>query len=61
MGRGGKHYHGNESPIEDQEWYIKENALAIVRKKDEQLCRLRNRIYKLEQGIRSLREELKRR
>jgi uncharacterized membrane protein YqiK len=50
---GGKKARGCEAPPEDQEWFIRENAVALVRARDAKIARLRERITKLEKTVRS--------
>jgi hypothetical protein len=47
---GGKKARGCEAPAEDQEWFIRENAVALVRQRDAKIVRLRKRITDLDRA-----------
>ncbi len=49
---GGKKGRGCEAPVEDQEAFIRGNAVALVRERDEKIARLRRRVTELEQRAR---------
>jgi hypothetical protein len=52
--------HENEkAPQEDREWFLRDNAVAVVRDKDALICRLRHHIKKLEEAVRSLKALLR--
>lgn len=48
---------GYEAPVEDRDWYIKENAVLLVRERDEKICKLRKKINDLEKSRIALRGE----
>jgi hypothetical protein len=53
---GGKR--GCEAPIEEQEAFIRENAVALVRAKQEKIARLRKRVTQLERTCAALRAQI---
>jgi uncharacterized protein involved in exopolysaccharide biosynthesis len=57
---GGRKGRGCEAPLAEQEQFIRENAVALVRDRDAKIARLRKRVTQLEQSVRGLREELRR-
>ncbi len=56
---GGRKARGCEAPPEDQEWYVRENAVAIVRAKNEQIERLRKELSRKDDAIRGYKGMLK--
>lgn len=55
---GGKKKHVNESPPEEAEEFMRENAVALIRQRDQKIERLRKRISQLEKSNASFRELL---
>jgi uncharacterized protein involved in exopolysaccharide biosynthesis len=58
---GGKRARGCDAPMDDQEAFIRENAVVLVREKNEKIARLRKRVTQLEQSLRDVRKELAKR
>jgi inactivated superfamily I helicase len=55
---GNKNYEASDAPPEDREWFLRENAAAVVAEKDLKIARLRERVRKLENVNRSMRRQL---
>lgn len=57
---GGRRARGYEGTEEEWTAFVRENAIELVRARDEKIRRLRERVTKLEHSVRDLREQLRR-
>jgi hypothetical protein len=51
---GGRKSRGCEASVEDQEWFIRENAVSLVRARNEKIRRLRQQVTLLNKRVRAL-------
>jgi hypothetical protein len=58
---GGRKARGCEAPVDDREWFIRENAVSLVRERDEKIRRLREIVTRQSKMIRSLKSEVRKR